>query len=383
MRTTGHYKASYVAGEYYKAFIPASLPFEYRLDYNKEDLRKFDESLVHLGRLDGLAKILPDTSLFLYFYVLKEAVLSSQIEGTQSSLSDLILFENTGKTSGEPDDIREVSNYIKALNHGQKRILEGFPLSLRLICELHEILLTSGRGSTKMPGEFRISQNWIGGTRPGNALNIPPPPEEMNRCLNSFEKYLHNESVRSLEKIAIAHVQFESIHPFLDGNGRVGRLLIVLMLFAEGILSDAILYLSLFFKKNRDEYYSLLQNVRLKGEWEEWIRFFVSGIIDTSMEANKTSSNILQLFDDDLIIIKNSGIATKATFLLYDFLKTKPIISIPNVVKKLDITTPTVTKSFKLLQKLGIVKEITGKKRDKIYRYDSYLKILSEGADPL
>ena len=330
-----------------------------------------------------MAKILPDTSLFLYFYVLKEAVLSSQIEGTQSSLSDLILFENTGKTSGEPDDILEVSNYIKALNHGQKRILEGFPLSLRLIRELHEILLTSGRGSTKMPGEFRSSQNWIGGTRPGNALYIPPPPEEMNQCLSSFEKYLHNESVRSLEKIAIAHVQFESIHPFLDGNGRVGRLLIVLMLFAEGILSDAILYLSLFFKKNRDEYYSLLQNVRLKGEWEEWIRFFISGIIDTSMEANKTSSNILQLFDDDLIIIKNSGIATKATILLYDFIKTKPIISIPNVVKKLDITTPTVTKSFKLLQKLGIVKEITGKKRDKIYRYDSYLNILSEGADPL
>ena len=382
MRLTGRYKTYSTTGEQYRAFVPAPLPFEYRLHFAEEDMRKFDESLVQIGRLDGMAKVIPDTTLFLYFYVLKEAVLSSQIEGTQSSLSDLILFENTGKISVEPDDIKEVSNYIKALNHCQKRILEGFPLSLRLVRELHEILLASGRGSAKMPGEFRNSQNWIGGTRPGNAVFVPPPPEDLQQCLDSFEKFLHNDSIRILEKIAIAHVQFETIHPFLDGNGRVGRLLITLMLFAEGILNEPILYISLFFKQNRDEYYSLLQNARLKGEWEEWIRFFLMGIIDTALEANKTATSILQLFDDDKRNIRNSGVATKATLLLYDYLKKKPIISIPGVVKELDITTPTAAKSFKLLQSLGIVKEITGKKRDKIYKYDDYIKILSEGTEP-
>ena len=382
MRSTGRYKTYSTTGEQYRAFVPAPLPFEYRLHFAEEDMRKFDESLVQIGRLDGMAKVIPDTTLFLYFYVLKEAVLSSQIEGTQSSLSDLILFENTGKISVEPDDIKEVSNYIKALNHCQKRILEGFPLSLRLVRELHEILLASGRGSAKMPGEFRNSQNWIGGTRPGNAVFVPPPPEDLQQCLDSFEKFLHNDSIRILEKIAIAHVQFETIHPFLDGNGRVGRLLITLMLFAEGILNEPILYISLFFKQNRDEYYSLLQNARLKGEWEEWIRFFLMGIIDTALEANKTATSILQLFDDDKRNIRNSGVATKATLLLYDYLKKKPIISIPGVVKELDITTPTAAKSFKLLQSLGIVKEITGKKRDKIYKYDDYIKILSEGTEP-
>src|SRR5262249_39663160 len=229
-----------------------------------------------LGRLDGVTSILPAPPLFLFMYVRKEALLSSQIEGTQSSLSDLLLFENDETPLVPLDDVQDVSNYVAAMDHGLQRLSDGFPLSLRLIREIHDILLRKGRGSSKQPGEFRRTQNWIGGTRPSNALFVPPPPNKMRKSLDNFERFLHERELPMLMRAALAHVQFESIHPFLDGNGRLGRLLITLMLCAEGALKQPLLYLSLYFKQRRQQYYDLLQSVRDRGDWETWVEFFLT-----------------------------------------------------------------------------------------------------------
>jgi Fic family protein len=227
---------------------------------------------------------LPNTQLFIYLYVRKEAVLSSQIEGTQSSFTDLLLYENDEAPGVPLEDVEEVSSYVAAVNHGLKRLREGFPLSLRLIREIHEVLLSTGRGSDKTPGEFRRSQNWVGGSRPGNVLFVPPPPERVMECMSALEKFLHDDPVRmpALIKVALTHVQFESIHPFLDGNGRLGRLLITFLLCVEGALSQPILYLSLYFKSHRQDYYDLLQKVREEGDWESWGRFFLNSVLETA-----------------------------------------------------------------------------------------------------
>ena len=272
----GYYMPSTTTPEPVLAFVPRPLPPmpPLQLDGNMYDLIELANRA--LGRLDGLTTLLPEPSLFLYFYVRKEALLSSQIEGTQSSLSDLLLYE-IEEVPGVPlDDVQEVSRYVAALNHGLARLKNGFPLSLRLIREIHKVLLSGGRGSEREPGEFRRSQNWIGGTRPGNALFVPPPPIEVMPCLGDLENFLHDRPERTpvLIKAALSHVQFERIHPFLDGNGRLGRLLITILLCAEGALSEPLLYLSLYFKTHRQVYYDLLQQVRFEGDWEEWLRFF-------------------------------------------------------------------------------------------------------------
>ena len=283
-RTTGYYAPGSLTGDKYEAYVPAPLPPVPPLEIDAELADLHEKANRAIGRLDGLASLLPDTQLFIYLYVRKEALLSSQIEGTQSSLSDRLMYESDEVPGVPVDDVQEVSCYVAAMEYGLKRIREGFPLSLRLIREVHGELLHSGRGAGKQPGEFRQSQNWLGGGRPSLATFVPPPPEKLMECLDSFEKFLHLSPAPAplLIKAAMAHVQFETIHPFLDGNGRLGRLLITLLLCSEGALAEPILYLSLYFKTYRRDYYEWLQRVREQGDWEGWIKFFLQGVIDTA-----------------------------------------------------------------------------------------------------
>ncbi len=370
------------APEVYEAFVPFALPPDPPLDV---DLDLLEQANRAVGRLDALTLLLPDPSLFLYFYVRKEAVLSSQIEGTQSSLSDLLLHEYHEAPGVPIGDVEEVSHYVAALNHGLERLRSGFPLSLRLIREIHGILLSKGRGSTQRPGEFRRSQNWVGGTRPGNARFVPPPPEEVMACMNGLEKYLHDQPARSplLLKAALSHVQFETIHPFLDGNGRLGRLLITFLLCIEGALSEPLLYLSLYFKENRDIYYDLLQRVRVEGDWEAWVSFFLEGVIETAEQAVKTAQRITNLFTDDRTRIVKMGQAAGNILRVHSYLQKKPVLEIPRASMEIGVSQPTVTSALKRLEEIGVVKEITGKARDRIYVYKEYLNILGEGTEPL
>ena len=280
--STGHYKITSVGGEQVQAFIPHPLPPDPPVALSNARQRLLERATLALGRLDSIALLLPDPNIFLYAYVRREAVLSSQIEGTQSSLADLLLFE-LAEAPGVPfDDVVEVSGYVAALEHGMARLRDGFPLSNRLMREMHQVLLARGRGSEKAPGEFRRTQNWVGGTRPGNAHFVPPPPSHVEDCMAALERFIHDEHTPypTLVKAALAHVQFETIHPFLDGNGRIGRLLIAFTLHHGGVLSRPLLYLSLYFKQHRPEYYRLLDLVRTEGDWEAWLDFFLEGLED-------------------------------------------------------------------------------------------------------
>ena len=380
----GAYVVSTVGGERVRAFVPPPLPPQPRVQLGGLQglLEKANQAL---GRLDGLASILPDITLFIYLYVRKEAVLSSQIEGAQSSLSDLLLFESAEAPGVPLGDVQEVSNYVAAMNHGLRRLREGFPLSLRLIREIHEVLLAKGRGSQKEPGEFRRSQNWIGGSRPGNAVFVPPPPERVLECMGALELFLHQErpELPTLVKAALAHVQFETIHPFLDGNGRLGRLLITFLLCAAGALREPILYLSLYFKSNRQRYYDLLQAVRETGDWETWLEFFLTGIRETADQAAETARRILALFEADRRKIEGLGRPAASALRVHQFMQASPIISIPAAAEKLSLSAPTVAKSIEHMIRLGLLREITGKQRHRLFVYDPYLAILNEGTEPL
>lgn len=380
----GSYVRHDFGGEIVRAYVPPPLPPDPPVRLDGMQLL-FEQANQSLGRLDGLASVLPDLDLFIYAYVRKEAVLSSQIEGTQSSLSDLLLFENDEAPGVPIQDVQEVSNYVAALNHGLTRLRGGFPLSLRLIREIHEVLLSKGRGSTKEPGEFRRSQNWIGGTRPGNATFVPPPPDRVMECMGELEKFIHAERVNlpPLIKAGLVHVQFESIHPFLDGNGRLGRLLITFLLCAAGALREPILYLSLFFKTNRQTYYDLLMRVRETGDWEAWIEFFLTGVKETSEQAVSAARRILALLDSDRKKIEALGRPAASALRVFQHAQTSPILSIQATAKKIGISFPTVTASVNHLQKLGVLREATGKQRRRLFVYDAYLKILSEGTEPL
>jgi len=372
-----------VGEERYKAYIPKPLPPIPPL--NMEELYPLlDRANTALGRLDGMSMVLPDSSLFLYMYVRKEAVLSSQIEGTQSSLSDLLLFETREAPGAHMDDVQEVSNYVAAMDYGLERLKE-FPLSLRLIREIHEKLMTGARGGNKMPGNFRSTQNWIGGLRPGNASFVPPPPERLMEMLDRFEKFLHDETVKIpvLIKAAYAHVQFETIHPFLDGNGRAGRLLITFILCVEGILKQPLLYLSLYFKANRRAYYDHLQSVRETGDWEAWVRFFLIGVIDTANQATETAQAIIKLFDRDRRKMEEDGKPAAAILSIHNYFQNHPISNTTRIKDTCDLSLPTVLRSLASLEKLGIIEEITGKERHKIFVYREYLDILSKGTEPL
>jgi len=380
----GSYVAKTFDTEVVRSFVPPPLPPDppLRLDGLQHLLEQANQAI---GRLDGLASVLPDVSLFIYAYVRKEAVLSSQIEGTQSSLSDLLLFENEEAPGVPVEDVQEVSNYVAAMNHGLERIRSGFPLSLRLIREIHEILLSKGRGSGKQPGEFRQSQNWIGGSRPGNAAYVPPPPELVLECMSDLERFLHDESpnLPIIVKAGIIHVQFETIHPFLDGNGRLGRLLITFLLCAQGVLREPILYLSLYFKANRAAYYELLDRVRTRGDWEAWLDFFLIGVRDTADQAANAARRILTLFEEDQRKIESLGRPAASVLRVFQHMQRNPIVAIPTTAKKIGISAPTVAKSLGHMIELGILHEVTGRERHRLFVYDKYLAILNEGTEPI
>jgi Fic family protein len=380
----GRYVTISTVGEKAQAFVPAPLPPRPPIDWTPELCSKFDQALLALGRLDSVSTLLPDTSLFLYMYVRKEAVLSSMIEGTQSSLSDLLLFELDQEPGVPLDDVREVSNYVAALDHGRRLLEEGLPLSLRLFREIHGVLLTKGRGSDQTPGEFRRSQNWIGGTRPGNAAFVPPPAEEVLECMSKLELFLHDqpEPTPVLLKAALAHVQFETIHPFLDGNGRLGRLLITLLLCEQKVLREPMLYLSLYFKTHRQYYYELLNNVRLTGDWEAWFDFFAEAVIFTATQAVEAAQQLLDLSNQDRDKISGLGRAAASTLQVHRALMEHPIATSGSLVEKTGITSATVNKALGHLEQLGIVKELTARKRNRLFSYAGYIEIMSRGTEP-
>lgn len=382
---TGHYEVSGAATEPVRAFVPHPLPPTPPLDLAGSRSCLVDAAHLACGRLDGVSLLLPDPDLFLYSYVRREAVLSSQIEGTQSSLSDLLLFELDEAPGAPLDDVVEVSDYVAALEHGLARLRGGFPLSGRLLCEIHARLLARGRGADKRPGQFRTSQNWIGGTRPGNAHFVPPPPAALPECMANLERFLHDESngISPLLRAALAHVQFETIHPFLDGNGRVGRLLIVLMLAEAGLLAQPLLYVSLYLKQHRGEYYRLLDAVRHEGDWEAWIEFFLEGVARTAESAVDTAHRLLALFRDDAARIAGHGRSVARTQRVFDALRSRPLATIAALAARTGASVPTVSRAVESLSDLGIVKEITGRKRERVFAYGRYLDILKEGTEPL
>ena len=380
----GTYVTSSVAGEAVRAYVPPPLPPMPAVELSGLH-QQLDRANQGLGRLNGMTKLLPDVRFLLYLYVRKEALLSSQIEGTQSSFTDLLLFENKAVPKVPIEDVEEVSNYVAAMQHGLRRLAGGFPFSLRLIREIHAILLRGGRGANKMPGEFRRTQNWIGGSRPGNAAFVPPPPERLIECLDRFERFLHDDKHKLpvLIDAGLIHVQFETIHPFLDGNGRVGRLLIPLLLCSKGVLSEPLLYPSLYLKTNRSQYYELLQRVRTDGAWEDWLRFFLEGVATAAQEAADTAERTLRLFTGDRKKIEKLGRAAPSTLRIQEFMQRNPLIRIRTAAKALKLTVPTVTSALNHLVRLGIVKEVSGKQRDRLFAYSRYVNMVSEGTEPL
>jgi len=384
-KSSGTYQTDTTSGEPVRAFVPAPLPPDPLPTLDGQRGRLHDKAMLACGRLDAVSALLPDPDLFLYAYVRREALLSSQIEGTQSSLSDLLLFE-IRETPGVPfDDVVEVSNYIDALDHGLARMANGFPLSNRLLREMHARLLARGRGADKQPGKFRTTQNWLGGTRPGNAAFVPPPPNRIQDCMADLERFIHAQtpSCSPLVKAALAHVQFETIHPFLDGNGRIGRLLIALILHAERVLSQPLLYLSLFFKQHRAEYYRLLDRCRAEGDWEAWLDFFLEGVAETAAGAVDTANRLRAMFETDAGEIRALGRAAPNALRIFDEFRNRPLASIKDLARRADVAFPTASRAVNALQRLGIVEEVTGRQRDRVYAYRKYIEILNEGAEPL
>lgn len=379
----GQFVETAVGGEVVRAYLPKPLPPvpPIRIQDLLHRLSAADQAV---GRLDGISILLPDKNLFLYMYVRKEAVLSSQIEGTQSTLDDLLRFEALAAEGKPIDDIREVSNYVEAMMYGLDR-MATLPISLRLIRDMHKRLLQSGRGQGKDPGEFRRSQNWIGGTRPGNATFVPPPHQEVMSSLGDLEKFIHdkNSDLPPLVKAGLIHVQFETIHPFLDGNGRLGRLLITLYLCSQKILQQPLLYLSLYFKTKRADYYRLLQEVRENGSWEAWLEFFLDGVANTANEAFNAATRIHALMRQDRERIATSSDRTSSVLRVHEVLQTTPFLTAKKAGEKTGLTKPTINACFEQLQKLGVVEEITKKRRGRVYAYKAYLAILGEGGEPL
>lgn len=367
--------------EGFSAFLPARLPPAPPLRFTS-DLQRLSEAAGRaLGRLEGVSASLEPDRL-LYMYVRKEAVLSSAIEGTQSTLTDLLRFEAEAVPGTPVDEVREVSRYVAALQHGIKRIRSGkLPLSLRLIREIHGVLMKGGRGGHQTPGEFRRTQNWVGGTRPGNARFVPPPPHEMHAALDNLEHFLHDEYgfTAPVIKAGLAHAQFETIHPFLDGNGRVGRLLVSLMLVVDDVLSQPFLYLSLYFKEHRRDYYDTLQRIRTHGDWEEWLRFYLIGVDAVANQAADTATALVALFARDRTRIEALGRAAGSALRVYDVLRRRIVVSIPGVAREARVTWPTAKAALERLSDLGIATESTGRRRDRLYTYKKQLAILDRG----
>ncbi len=382
----GRYEITSAVGEQVRAFVPAPLPPAPPLALDGKLQPALEAAALAVGRLDAVAALLPDQAFFLYSYVRKEAVLSSQIEGTQASLSDLLLFELEDVPGVPVDDVVEVSNYVAALDHGLRRLDEGFPLSNRLIREIHRVLLSHGRGSSKMPGEFRSSQNWIGGSRPGNAVFVPPPHTAVPDCMAELERFLHagTDGLPVLVRAGLAHVQFETIHPFLDGNGRVGRLLITFLLTAHGVLSQRpLLYLSLYFKQHRSAYCALLNHVRLTGDWEAWLDFFLEGVRVAAEDAVSATRRLVEMFGADRAAVERyAGRRAGSVLRVYDALRTRPILPLTAVCDRTGLSFNAAAAAMRWLVKQNITREITGKRRGRLFVYDQYFSILNEGTNP-
>ena len=378
---TGHYSSAIAGGIACQAFVPAPLPPNPPLEIDGKLQSRINQAMLALGRLDAISTLLPDARLFLYSYVRKEAVMSSQIEGTQSSLSDLMLYEMEGVPGVPMDDVQEVSCYVSALNLGILRIREDHPLTFRLVTELHQALMTSGRGTNRCPGEFRKSQVWIGGHRPDEATFVPAPANELADCWSELERFINDvpDTTDPLIKAALTHVQFETIHPFMDGNGRIGRMLIPLILVEAKVLNEPLLYLSVFFKKHRQTYYERLNQVRLTGDWEAWLLFFVDAVAETANQAVNTARQLNELRQKDKASLTDLGRQAGSANQIIDALFEHPIVSINKLIELTGLTAATLGKVLDALEKqLGIVKEMTGQKRNRVYAYTAYIQILNQ-----
>ena len=365
--------------EGYVAFIPNPLPPDPPLVLDAALLGLLESAVAELGRLDGIAKVIPDPDFFVGMYVRREAVLSSQIEGTQSTLEDLLERELETDQSDPVSDVLDLVNYVRAMNYGLERI-QTLPLSLRLIREIHRELLRDGRGSKATPGEFRRAQNWIGpkGATLKQATFVPPPAHAMKDALHSFEKFLHDDDrYPTLIEVGLAHAQFETIHPFLDGNGRVGRLLNTLLLVHRGMLGRPLLYLSYYFKLHRTEYYDRLMAVRLKGDWEGWIQFFLRGVVQTAQEASETAGKLFELREEHRSIVLDNGLGQNGLMLLSNLFQ-RPLVNINLVASLLGSTFPTASRLVSGFEELGLLREITGQKRSRVFRYEPYVALFED-----
>ncbi len=384
-KNTGSYVTTSTDGERVDAFIPRSLPPEPPLVWDGNLATLLSEASSSVGRLDGSARVLPNKELFIDAYVKKEAVLSSQIEGTRSSLSDLYRYELDGRVA-RGSDVVEVSNYVKAMEHGLDRLRGGFPISNRLIREIHEVLMSKGVGENKSPGEFRRSQVWIGGTRPGNAVFVPPPHTHVAECMGELEHFLHatDDGIPPLVRAALAHVQFETIHPFLDGNGRLGRLLVTFLLINAGVLHEPVLYLSLYLKTHRHRYYELLdESGRRTGDWEAWLTFFLEGVIETADNAYHTTDRLGRMFAEDRARIESAGRRSGSGLKVFGELMTRLEMSVSQAADATELSFPAASSALKLLSELGIVREVTGRSAGRVFRYSRYLEILEEGVEAI
>jgi Fic family protein len=366
----------------FDAFVPEPLPPEPPLRIGKREQALLDRARDALTRLDAMTAMLPDVSLFLYAYVRKEALLSSQIEGTQSSFADLLLFESDQAPGVPVDDVAEVSDYVAAMQLGLERVRASFPLSVDLFRAVHRVLLRGGRGNDKRPGQLRRGQVWIGGATPAKAVFVPPPPDRVDGCMRELADFLGDTKTPTLIKAALAHVQFETIHPFLDGNGRLGRLLVTLLLCAERALAEPILFLSLAFKSRRATYYDLLQRVRTHGDWESWVVFFLESVIETADEALGTTKRILAMFQEHREQLSTLGRGAASALRIHAHLQRHPVTGVRDAAAALDLTFPTVGKALDAMKRLRIVDEVTGHRRNRIFTYAPYIALLSEGAEP-
>ncbi len=383
-RITGDYKISKVSGEEVRSFVPYPLPpRDPPLVLDDRLTARLADANAALGRLAVAGTMVPNASWFLYGFVRKEAVISSQIEGTQATLEDVLNFEATEKTD-HPDDIQEVCNYVDALIFARKELgrPKGLPLSSRLLCAVHKRLMKGVRGADKQPGEVRTSQNWIGGTRPGNAAFVPPPPEFVRDALSAFDQWIHrNDGLAPLLRAGLAHVQFETIHPFLDGNGRVGRLLITLLVEHWGLLSTPLLYLSLAFKQNRAEYYQRLSAVRSDGDWEGWLMFFLTCVQQAADDGVTTAQQLFARLNQDRQALLKTRAVTVPAIQLFDHLPNHPILTIQRAIDLLKTTKPTAAKAIAALEQAHVLRETTGRQRDRVYAYHEYLRILTKDTE--
>ena len=384
-RTTGQYRVSSTAGESVRAFVPFPLPPRDPVLLVTEESRTLHgDALGAISRLAVAARMVPSTGWFLYGFVRKEAVLSSQIEGTQATLVDLLTFE--AEESAAPNaDVEEVCNYLDALTYARDQLSDpqGLPLSMRLLNQTHQRLMRGVRGAEKLPGEVRRSQNWIGGTRPGNAVYVPPPPHLLAEVLSSFEQYLHaqDSTLPPLVRAGLLHVQFETIHPYLDGNGRIGRLLVTLLLEHWKLLSKPLLYLSLFFKRHRDDYYRRLSAVRVDGDWEGWTDFFLDGVATIADEGVASARDLFALVTADRARVLQHDTTSVGAVRLFELLPRHPLVSVASVMKLLETCKPTAARAIDTLAGAGVLIETTGRKRDRWYSYHGYLELLRVGTD--